>query len=173
MDLITSHGYETSSHKSFMRITSLISGIIFYLSSLIYHTLSDKKLFRFSNKLSLLLLTTCSPLLILIDHGHFQYNCVMSGLVLWALILIENKQFALAGVLFIMAINFKILALYYSIAFFAYYLGYFLKQKNYLQSLLRIAFIALAMISTLILLWWPWLKNTNTIKDVLNAIFPL
>lgn len=86
IDLIDSKGYETSQHKSFMRKTALVSCFVFYMSALIYYIMYSSKKMEYSHRLSILLLALCSPLLILIDHGHFQYNCVMSGLVLWALI---------------------------------------------------------------------------------------
>jgi len=56
------------------------------MSGLTYVVFDSMKKSKPSDKYSVLLLVLCSPLLILIDHGHFQYNAVMSGLALWAVI---------------------------------------------------------------------------------------
>jgi len=76
----------------------------------------------------------------------------MSGLTLWAIICINHDRLIIAGVLFIMAINFKVLALYYSIAFFAYYIGYLLKHRSIFTIIKDILLIAIAMLSMQVLL---------------------
>ena len=71
----------------------------------------------------ILLLILLAPPLILIDHGHFQYNCCMMGLTLWALNFLAMDDIWMASVLFTMAFNFKQMGLYYSIPFFAFIIG--------------------------------------------------
>jgi alpha-1,3-glucosyltransferase len=39
--------------------------------------------FSFDYQWAAILMVLCAPPLILIDHGHFQYNCVALGLTLW------------------------------------------------------------------------------------------
>jgi len=68
---ITSHGYENPKHKWFMRMSVLISCIVFYMSGLTFFVMKEMKKFTFSDRLKILLLVLCSPMLILIDHGHF------------------------------------------------------------------------------------------------------
>jgi alpha-1,3-glucosyltransferase len=63
------------------------------------------------------------PCFILIDHGHFQYNCVSLGLVLWSIILLKNQQIYLASIFYVCSICFKQMSLYYAPAFFFYLLG--------------------------------------------------
>ncbi|KAI8018035.1 putative dolichyl pyrophosphate Man9GlcNAc2 alpha-1,3-glucosyltransferase [Camellia lanceoleosa] len=47
------------------------------------------------------------PCLILIDHGHFQYNCISLGLVVGAVAPILSNKELLACVLFCLAFNHK------------------------------------------------------------------
>jgi alpha-1,3-glucosyltransferase len=64
-----------------------------------------------------------SPLLILIDHGHFQYNCVALGLSMWAAYMCAEESLIIGSILFAVALNFKQMTLYYALAFFAFILG--------------------------------------------------
>lgn len=71
----------------------------------------------------LLFLSLLHPLPILIDHGHFQYNCVSLGLVGLAVALLWARQEWAASVAFVLSLTFKQMALYYAPAFFAYLLA--------------------------------------------------
>jgi len=72
----------------------------------------------------------CSPLLILIDHGHFQYNCVMLGLILYSVILLEKRRIYFGSILYVMALNFKIMGLYYALPIFVYILTILHKKSS-------------------------------------------
>ncbi|KAL7221543.1 hypothetical protein ACSBR1_023489 [Camellia fascicularis] len=48
-----------------------------------------------------------NPCLILIDHGHFQYNCISLGLLVGAVAPILSNKDLLACVLFCLALNHK------------------------------------------------------------------
>ena len=74
---------------------------------------------------SRVLLTLLAPALILIDYGHFQYNCVCIGLTLLGLYFIVDdgkgtykKGDLLGSFFFCMALNFKQMTLYYAPVFF-------------------------------------------------------
>ena len=54
-----------------------------------------------------LLIILMIPPFIFVDHGHFQPNSVMHGLVLWAVYHIIRGRIELAAVLMTMALNFK------------------------------------------------------------------
>ena len=57
------------------------------------------------------------PPLVYIDHGHFQPNQAMHGLVLWAVYSILRQKVELAVVFMVMAVNFKQMALYFALPF--------------------------------------------------------
>lgn len=63
------------------------------------------------------------PATILIDHGHFQYNTVMLGLVVASISSIFADRLLWACIFFVAALGFKQMALYYAPVMFAYLLG--------------------------------------------------
>ena len=64
-----------------------------------------------------------NPVLVLIDHGHFQYNTVALGLTVFAVILYKKEKYFLGSVFYVLAINFKQISLYYALTFFAFIIG--------------------------------------------------
>lgn len=63
------------------------------------------------------------PDVILIDHGHFQYNSLILGLILLSFYCILNKKYYLACLMYTIAIHSKQMAVYYSLAFFTALIG--------------------------------------------------
>lgn len=63
------------------------------------------------------------PGLMLIDHGHFQYNAVMLGFTLMALDCFLTDHIYWGSFFFVLSLGFKQMALYYAPAVFAYLLG--------------------------------------------------
>uniref|UniRef100_A0A804R7U0 Alpha-1,3-glucosyltransferase n=2 Tax=Zea mays TaxID=4577 RepID=A0A804R7U0_MAIZE len=55
----------------------------------------------------LLAMVLISPCLVLIDHGHFQYNCISLGLTLGAIAGVLSRNELIAAALFTLAINHK------------------------------------------------------------------
>ena len=68
-------------------------------------------------------LALAHPAYILIDHGHFQYNCVCLGLVLWAVHHIVHGRELVGSVCFVAALAYKQMALYFAPSFFFYLAG--------------------------------------------------
>jgi alpha-1,3-glucosyltransferase len=81
------------------------------------------------------------PSTILIDHGHFQYNTVMLGLVVAALSSIYAGRLMWSCIFFVAALGYKQMALYYSPIFFAYLLGLCITPQIHPGRLLGIATI--------------------------------
>lgn len=54
------------------------------------------------------------PALILVDHGHFQYNSVMLGFALLSLVWLQQEKYISACAAFVASITFKQMALYYA-----------------------------------------------------------
>jgi len=117
--LNTSRGYETLSSKLYMRASSLIPDIIIYFVAIwyfVYHSFYKHK--SELEKLSAFLLILIQPGLILIDHGHFQYNSISLGFAVGAIGLIINNYDVAGSVLFCLSLNYKQMSLYYAPAFF-------------------------------------------------------
>eukprot|EP00752_Nemacystus_decipiens_P008931 g7973.t2 len=136
MALGLSRGYETPGHKAFMRLTVLVLdlAIFFPAAAALSSRLSRPLQARMpgisrrwdaaaTRTLAMVLL---QPSLVLIDHGHFQYNSVCLGLAMAAAAAVAGGQRRgelLGSALFSLSLNFKQMALYYAPAFFCFLLA--------------------------------------------------
>jgi alpha-1,3-glucosyltransferase len=165
-----SWGFESSLHKQYMRLSVIISDLVFYHIPVILlcYFLFRRRITEYYTALILFLLC---PLFILIDHGHFQYNCVMHGLFILSVYLLYNNQFTLTVFTFAFCINFKQMGLYYAIPFPVYVIKK-LYHRHGLSFLFifRILSCGIVTLLSMILIWLPWISNYN---DVVSRIFPI
>ncbi|XP_070563337.1 dolichyl pyrophosphate Man9GlcNAc2 alpha-1,3-glucosyltransferase-like [Ptychodera flava] len=167
-----SRGTETYEHKLFMRYTVLLADLLVYVSAVLvycYITVKDK------TPLSRVLAATVLlvyPGLVLIDHGHFQYNCVSLGFALWAVIGLATDHDLLGSIAFVLALNYKQMELYHALPFFCYLLGKCLRseKENWLWKLIKIGTVVIA---TFILCWLPFVSDVQVAQQVLNRLFPV
>ena len=111
-----------------MRSTVLVFELLIYISSIVVFTQRWFAHKSWTRQHTALLLILLQPGVILIDSGHFQYNTVMLGLVVWAVNFFLADQDVLGSVAFCLALGFKQMALYFSPAVFAYLLGKSFRQ---------------------------------------------
>lgn len=71
------------------------------------------------------------PAAVLVDHGHFQYNCISLGLAALAAVAIIKQKHVLGSVMYCLSLNHKQMGLFYAPAFFAHLLGRCLQQPSY------------------------------------------
>ncbi|XP_066600567.1 probable dolichyl pyrophosphate Man9GlcNAc2 alpha-1,3-glucosyltransferase isoform X2 [Prorops nasuta] len=182
--LHASRGVETSAHKYFMRFTVLVSDLLIYIPAIIYFFVNleffknDYKkanLFNFGKKELLILAALIYPGLILIDHGHFQYNCVSLGLFVGAVGAIFQNAILLASFLFTLALNYKQMELYHALPFFFYILGRYKpgKNKSIMHSIGTLFLVSSIVILTFLILWLPFLYDWKVLKSVILRLFPL
>ena len=165
--LDSSRGYEDPIHKAYLRATVLVLDVFIYISIVWVATKAGKK--AHDNKsMWTMVLALAQPSLILIDHGHFQYNSVSLGLALWAFHYMAKERFVnciLASVFFCLALNFKQMTLYYAPAVFAYLLGRCFADSppRFLQ---RFCALGVTVIVTFLLLWWPFIYYGPSHEEV-------
>ncbi|CAD7948852.1 unnamed protein product [Amoebophrya sp. A25] len=109
-----------------MRLTVLLWDLFLYVSAAFFYcerVLRDEGIS--SSRLRLLAFATlvCSPSIIFIDHGHFQFNTIALGLVLWATNALYYRRRYAASALYVGALLYKQTTLYYAPAFFLFLLG--------------------------------------------------
>ncbi|XP_044740163.1 probable dolichyl pyrophosphate Man9GlcNAc2 alpha-1,3-glucosyltransferase [Chrysoperla carnea] len=189
VELNTSRGFESSHHKLFMRYTVLIADLLIYIPALcIYFFLNytptskpiqtDVKKRKSNRKSSQniihsFLFAIFYPGIILIDHGHFQYNCVSLGLTIMAVNCITMKKYKMAGFLFTCALNYKQMELYHALPFFCFYLNLYLFNSNsILYRFYKIFEIGVIVFGTFLLIWLPFVFDVNLILQVLRRLFP-
>ncbi|KAG9510323.1 Dolichyl pyrophosphate Man9GlcNAc2 alpha-1,3-glucosyltransferase, partial [Fragariocoptes setiger] len=186
-ELHHSRGMDSYEHKLFMRSTVLISDLMSFMPAVIYYfsqTSSQSSVVKLNhqqqqptpdhsvNNFLFTIFALIYPAQILIDHGHFQYNCVFMGLVIWAVILVGRQRYLSASLIFSLALNYKQMSLYYSLSFFWYLLSVTIRRRPISRAIFQLATISLTVLITFIICWSPFLDNPNTALQVLKRLFP-
>lgn len=178
-ELESSKGEESYEHKIFMRATVLLSDIVVYMTAIIYYfkhvkpvDFNNSNKDTHKNKLIFTLFALIYPAQILIDHGHFQYNCVFMGLTVWSVILLTKGRQLSAALVFSLALNYKQMALYYALPFFWYLFSKNIRSLNIVKGLINILLLAITVTLTFAICWTPFLTDLQTASQVLNRLFP-
>uniref|UniRef100_A0A7G3AJJ0 Alpha-1,3-glucosyltransferase n=1 Tax=Lutzomyia longipalpis TaxID=7200 RepID=A0A7G3AJJ0_LUTLO len=180
--LHTSRGISSAAHKFFMRLTVLLADILIYLPAVYWGCSAVWKrthidIVPASWKVLHLILAMSFPGQILIDNGHFQYNNISLGLTIWATVCLLHDRLFLASFLFTLALNYKQMSLYHALPFFFYLLAKCLpggrNKLSISDALGRLLRIGVIVIVTFTLLWLPWLRDVDDLKQVLVRVFPI
>lgn len=156
-----------------MRATVIMSDIVILVPAIWLFISAYYKGRKYHEIIATFFFILVQPGLILIDHGHFQYNGVSIGLAILGIALILKDNDMLGSFFFALSLNFKQMSLYYSPAFFFYLLGKNIDRKRLGYSLFRIILIGLVVIGTFVLCWLPFLFNIDNAIVVLNRLFPV
>ncbi|CAM9179196.1 unnamed protein product [Discosporangium mesarthrocarpum] len=214
MVLDSSRGYETASHKTFMRLTVLTLDLFIYfpaafilarriwepfpfhglntsqgkarqskaesnvpLSSPTAGRVETSRFSATSGSCAIFALALLQPSLVLIDHGHFQYNSVCLGLAMGAAaaVLRGGKMGGVLGsILFSLSLNFKQMALYYAPAFFFSLLAWCVSPargetrgglhltRQWFGALGRVLMLGVTVVATFVCLWGPFCVYHHT-----------
>lgn len=172
-------GYESEPLTAFMRFSVLVIDSLLLLPA-IYLICREFSPARYRNPaiyLAAFAVLMMKPDQILIDHGHFQYNSLMLGLILMAFYCMLIGRRYLCCFLFTLAINAKLMSVYYSLAFFAALIGLAGRKKTFAahkgQFILQVGLFGAIVVFTTVFLWLPWLGSMADFKGVLSAIFPV
>lgn len=179
VELHKSRGITTDEHKTFMRNTVLIADLLLYIPALIIAIDSITK-----GRLNTLCYTIVLfyPGQILIDNGHFQYNNISLGLACLAIASIFKNLDRVAAGFFVLALNYKQMELYHALPFFIYLLsrsfsssssknhGFIAKSVNGLKN---VSILGLVVVGLFAVLWSPWLRSFDHLKQVVQRIFPV
>ncbi|CAE6445127.1 unnamed protein product [Rhizoctonia solani] len=168
--LDASRGYESPTSKHFMRMSVLLLELLVYIPAVyVYTRIALPGRSRRTQNIALFTVLL-QPALILIDHGHFQYNSVMLGLTLWAVNMFHLGYDLLGAVFFVASLGFKQMSLYYAPAVGSYLLGkcFWLGREHGTRH-----FIRLALVTSLsfLLLFLPFLTPPLLAQSI-QRIFP-
>ena len=94
----------------------------------------------------------------------------MLGFALWAINCFMTKHFVLGSIFFCLSLGFKQMALYYAPAVFAFLLGRCFTEKNGIVLFVK---LGVSVVATFGLLFSPWLRSIEDIKQVFIRIFPV
>ncbi|KAM5574647.1 hypothetical protein ABKV19_013875 [Rosa sericea] len=110
-----------------------------------------------------------NPCLILIDHGHFQYNCISLGLTVGAIAAILSDKDLLACVLYSLALNHKQMSAYFAPAFFSHLLGKCIRRRYPIFEVFK---LGLVVSGTFLVVWWPYVHSVEAFFEVLSRLAP-
>ncbi|KAJ1912268.1 Glucosyltransferase-like protein [Tieghemiomyces parasiticus] len=180
--LESSRGIETPDSKVFMRTTVVVAELLVYIPA-VYLFLRGRPRGGTTTPVStsrsgsdwvrnqtLWLLVLLQPALILIDHGHFQYNAVMLGCVVWMLVAFQHRRYLLGAVSFCLALAFKQMALYFAPAVFAYLLGICFQSPRGPRLFIQ---LGITVVATFALCFLPFLTAPDHLRQVFTRIFPV
>jgi len=180
----SSRGYESNSHKLFMRATVLVADLLILFPAICFYWRAFKRRTeerkgegddhqsQVNSSLVWRYLALLYPGLILIDHGHFQYNNISLGLVIAAVMCIVNNKNLTGSALFTLSLSYKQMSLYYALPFFFYLLGYAL-QRGIKSGIAYITLLGATVLGTFSLIWAPFLTDIDQFLQVLHRLFPL
>ncbi|KAJ1405375.1 Glycosyl transferase, ALG6/ALG8 [Sesbania bispinosa] len=172
VSLFTSRGHESYLGKLLMRWTVLSSDALIFFPAVLYFVIVHYNQPSRSRKSDLAWHTAMlliNPCLILIDHGHFQYNCISLGFTLGAVTAILSGKDLVASVLYCLALNHKQMSAYFAPAFFSHLLGKCLRRQH---PLLEVSKLGLVVLGTFAAVWWPYLYSKHSILEVLSRLAP-
>lgn len=197
VQLFTSRGFESEGHKLFMRYSVFVVDFALYIPAVILFFMccpdtgtvcnvrrnqgalpkkkdTTKEVDVLQRSLAIIL-ALIYPGLILIDHGHFQYNCVSLAFLIYAVIFLNRNQNLLASLFFCLALNYKQMQLYHALPFFLYLLSSCVpKPGNTLSSgVVQLTKISLTVLLTFAIIWLPFLFKISDVLQVLHRLFPV
>ena len=173
--LYTSRGYETETHRNFMRMTVIVSELFtYFIGAYLLSRLVPVKA-RFGTFLLLIL----NPVAIWVDHGHFQYNTVAVGLLFIAIWATISNRYILGAIAYTCSFLFKQTLMYFAPAFLAYMLGEALRLPTWRDTGIRVGVLGVTVLSTIGFVFFPlvWTCDySGCIAErgghVLNRVFP-
>ena len=168
--LHASRGLETPEHRLFMRGTVLVADLLVFLPAVLWFAVALRR--SRAVTLTVLAVMALYPGLLLIDHGHFQYNGVSLGLMVAAVAALLSRRDLLGAVLFSLALNYKQMELYHALPFFCYLLGSCLRQRSWLAAATKLAKIGAVTLLTFAVVWMPFLLETERALQVGARLFP-
>ena len=184
---ITAKGYVSDNAIVFQRLTVIVSDFVYFYAVLQWCQIINKLKTRFTKqslsdlwfhpKIILAMLFLWNPGLLIVDHIHFQYNGILSGILLLSMARIVEKREVEASFWFSVLLNMKHIYAYISPAFFVYLLRNYcfdrhmnFKLKNFIKLSLTVAlvfvvsfgpFIALGQLSQVISRLFPFKRGLS------------
>lgn len=165
--LNASRGIEGLEIKFVMRFTSLISELILYIPAVlsIANLLGKRFNLNRMDQIIISLIIINQAHLVLVDHGHFQYNSVMLGFFVYSLVDLVKENYVMASIWFISCINFKQMGLYYSTFIFVFILS----QLNSIKQLFAVGF---TVVLTQFVIVLPFIRDPQALLQIVIRVFP-
>ncbi|MES1912116.1 MAG: hypothetical protein MHM6MM_004445 [Cercozoa sp. M6MM] len=175
----TSRGADTPETRALMRLSVLVADLVVMMTGLYAFSKSSNSSSKNINTWATLL-ALVSPPLLLIDHGHFQYNCVALGLMVWAAWCLRTDTarqidqqtqrtgqrkshrdlplMCLGAACFAAALLFKQMLLHVALPFFVLLLSRCFHRRSFADGVTRLTAVGATVIVVFVVSFWPWLR---------------
>lgn len=174
-DFMSSRGNQSHQTVMFMRVSVILSDLVLYIPACFLLLMEFRE--RYKNSMWECIWLICCPSLVLIDHGHFQFNNIFLGFSLFSIYFLaqfqknDNNLFSLslACISFVCTICYKQMALYYSLSFFFFILAQSLSRPK------AFLVVILSVITTFGVIFAPFLlqkDGLNVFLQVIHRMFP-
>ena len=178
---ITADGYISDKTVLFQRLTVIVSDFVYFYAVLQWCQIIAKLKTRFGKQsmndqwfhpnVILAMLFFWNPGLLIVDHIHFQYNGILSGIMLLSMARIMQKREVEASLWFAVLLNMKHIYVYMSPAFFVYLLRNYcfdrhmnFKVKNFAKLGLTVALVFFVSFGPFLLL--------GQLNQLISRLFP-
>ncbi|KAJ1939866.1 Glucosyltransferase-like protein, partial [Linderina pennispora] len=168
--LLQSRGVETAESKMFMRASVIAFEFAIYVPAVVVLFLSRHQKVSWAARQTAILSVLIQPCLTLIDNGHFQYNSVMLGLLVWSVCFAMQGRYVAMAVAFSCSLLFKQMALYYAPAVFFYLLAKCFQRRHGLTLFIK---LGVAVVATFAVVLSPWITSPDQLMQILVRVFPV
>ncbi|KAJ2573833.1 Glucosyltransferase-like protein [Coemansia sp. RSA 1807] len=168
--LYKSRGLESHTSKQFMRATAIALEFIIYVPAIVLFFRSQHTKMSWVARQVSIFSVLLQPCLILIDHGHFQYNSVMLGFLVWTVYFAAQESYILMAVSFCCSFMFKQMGLYYAPAVFAFLLAQCFRRKHGTVLFVK---LGVAVVATVGVMLGPWITSVDQLQQILVRVFPV
>ncbi|CAJ0607631.1 unnamed protein product [Cylicocyclus nassatus] len=170
----------------FQRLTVIATDFLYIISCAVFcftnsprWKLLPKKLEK-KARLATFVALTCNAGLIMVDNMHFQYNSMLTAILILSIHFADSGRFLMAAFLYCVLLNFKHIYLYYAPAYVVFFLrSYFFTTIDELFDVCRILQLglklAIAMATPFVLSFLPFLaaNGPSEILQILSRLFPV
>ncbi|KAJ2366354.1 Glucosyltransferase-like protein [Coemansia sp. RSA 2611] len=165
-----SRGIETHASKLFMRASALVLEFLVYVPAVVLLFQSRRVQMSWVARQTAIFSVLIQPCLILVDHGHFQYNAVMIGFLVWAVYFAAQESYVAMAIAFCCSFMFKQMGLYYAPAVFAFLLAKCFQPRHGIVLFVK---LGLAVLGTIGIMLLPWIGSLAQLQQILFRVFPV
>lgn len=166
----TSRGAEDASTIAFMRSTVLVADALLFLPTA---WLLSRVVAPEPSRMRLFAALAFLPPLIIVDHGHFQYNGVSLGLNVLAVAASARGWNLAAAAAFSFALNYKQMLLYYAPTWFVFLLAESCGPRGSTSTaaltLRRVAALGVVVVLVFALMWLPFCVWADRVDPAFSA----
>ncbi|CAG2172968.1 unnamed protein product [Oppiella nova] len=178
---ISANGYISDKTIVFQRLTVIATDFVYFYAVLQWCQTIAKLKIRFSKQfiydqwfhpnVILAMLFLWNPGLLLVDHIHFQYNGILSGILLLSMARVIQKRELEAAFWFAVLLNMKHIYVYISPAFFVYLLRNYCFDRHLNFKATNFAKLALIVSSVFAASFGPFLA-LGQMRQLMARLFP-